>query len=63
MAVRPKDLNEKPRAGELALHCGECVVDYPAVPELYDWMFDGDLIVCAGCGGELIAVEKVMVDN
>ena len=59
MAVRPKDLNEKAQA----LHCGECVVDYPAVPELYEWMFDGDLIVCAACGVELVTVEKIMVDS
>ncbi len=63
MAVRPKDLNENERAEGLALQCGDCVVEYPALPELYEWMFDGDLIVCAACGGELVAVEKVMVDS
>lgn len=61
MAVRPKDLREKLVEG-LALHCGECVVDYPALPELYEWMFDSDLIVCAACGAELVAVERAMVD-
>lgn len=63
MAVRPKDLIESERAEGLALHCGDCVVDYPALPELYEWMFASDLIVCAACGAELVAVEKVMVDN
>lgn len=57
MTVRPKDLNEA-----LVLHCGECVVEYPATPELYEWMFDSDLIVCAACGAELVAVEKAMTE-
>lgn len=60
MAVRPKDLIAD--APDAALHCGDCVVDYPATPALYEWMFAEDLIVCAACGAELIAVEKVMTD-
>jgi len=63
MSVRPKDLIEVKRPEALALHCGDCLVDYPAMPELYEWMFEGDLIVCAACGVELVAVEKVMVEN
>ena len=63
MAVRPKDLTDNARADTLALHCGECVVDYPALPGLYEWMFDNDLIVCAACGVELVVVEKVMADS
>ncbi len=52
MPVRPKDLPEVAR--ELALECGECVVGYPANRAHYDWMFEGDLIVCEGCGAELM---------
>jgi hypothetical protein len=61
MPVRPKDLVETQR--EQTLHCGHCLLDYPAIAECYSWMFDGDLIVCEGCGEELVVMEKVMVES
>ncbi len=61
MSVRPKDLRES-NSQRLALHCGECVVDYSASPDHYGWMFAEDLIVCEGCGGELVLEERTMVD-
>ncbi len=60
MAVRPVDLKEY-RAHWSVLHCGECVVDYSASPDDYDWMFAGDLIVCEACGDELVLEEKTAV--
>jgi hypothetical protein len=59
--VRPKDLT-KESAPWLALHCGECIVDYPAFPDAYSWMFDDDVIVCEGCGTELVLEEKTLVE-
>jgi hypothetical protein len=61
MSVRPKDLS-KDSAAWCVLNCGDCVVDYPATPEAYDWMFPEDDIVCAGCGGELALEEQTLVE-
>lgn len=65
MTVRPSDLQGDP--GSRALRCGECLIDYPAVRELYEWMFEGDVIVCVGCGAELMlwdqVPEEVMVES
>ena len=61
VSVRPKDLLEE-KARDTALHCGECVVDYPAIAELYDWMFPDDFICCVACGAELVVEKKVMVE-
>lgn len=60
MSVRPKDLKEEGTA-PLALHCGDCVADYSAAKDDYDWMFPDDFIVCMGCGLELVLTEKVMI--
>lgn len=60
MTVRPKDLNDY-RAQTSVLHCGECVADYPARRDVYTWMFETDLIVCEGCGNELVLEEKTLV--
>lgn len=60
MSVRPKDLKDYNEPSTV-LHCGECVVDYPATPDVYSWMFDTDLIVCQGCGCELVVEEKTLV--
>lgn len=61
MAVRPQDLKDY-RAHTSVLHCGECVIDYSALPSDYVWMFPTDLIVCEGCGAELVMEEKTVVD-
>lgn len=61
MAVRPSDLKEE-SAAWLALHCGECVVDYSAHPGAYGWMFPDDMIVCEGCGTELVLEERTLVE-
>lgn len=59
--VRPKDLNDS-KAIWCVLHCGECVTDYSASPIAWEWMFDTDAIVCAGCGEELVLEEKTLVE-
>jgi hypothetical protein len=61
MSVRPKDLRDD-EAPWFALHCGECVVDYTAEPGAYTWMFPDDLIVCEGCGSELVLEQKTLVE-
>lgn len=60
MSVRPKDLRED--GARFALHCGECVADYTACREAYVWMFEDDLIVCEGCGTELVLEETTVVN-
>lgn len=60
MTVRPSDLEGS--TDDRALRCGECLVDYPAARELYEWMFDSDTIVCAACGAELVVVDKVTAE-
>jgi len=61
MAVRPVDLEEKQREAPagLALRCDDCLAAYPAAPEAWEWMFPDDLIVCEGCGSELVLGELV----
>ena len=56
MTITPRMLSsmESEKVPLAALHCGECLTDYPALPDAYDWMFDDDLIVCAACGSELV---------
>ena len=61
MTIRPKDLSSELTPSSV-LHCGECVLDYPATPEVYCWMFSSDPIVCEGCGTELVLEEKTLVD-
>lgn len=58
MPVRPRDL--RGASSRTVLHCGECVVDYPAEPDVWEWMFDTDLIVCEGCGEELVPEERTV---
>ena len=57
--VRPIDLD---REGDTAtlLRCNECVTEFAAYPGDYDWMFEGDCIVCEGCGSELVPLEKAL---
>ena len=61
MTIRPKDLKDY-RALSSVLHCGECVIDYSAVPSDYVWMFPADVIVCQACGVELVLEDKTLVE-
>lgn len=54
--VRPVELK---RDGDCltVLRCDECVAEYLVNPSDYAWMFERDVIVCEGCGSELVPLE------